>query len=196
MSKYSQNSFGLHLKERQELKKAAPTSLRNTKEVQGARKVQVTDSNPHSKAANGAVKARKGKDLLQMLRKKKLWLKEVIPSCTTRSPKLSKLKKQACQDTFLASLEENIFYSLTQKEGRRFKRRRLASVIVGPTPPPQVYAKYPKRHLSINNAAKLIQFKENLQKRKQNEVNILTFPVHQSDGPHHQSLHTNGGEKE
>ncbi|XXG77564.1 hypothetical protein AAC387_Pa08g1695 [Persea americana] len=104
------------------------------------------------------------------------------------SPKPRRLKKNARQDTALASLEENTFYSLTQKEGR-YGRRRLALIIVGPTLCPlKVHTKYPKKkqqHFSINNVAELAQFKDLLKKEEKNEVDILTLLVHQPEEMDH-----------
>ena len=121
-----------------------------------------------------------------MLEKKKLQQKETIPDCTTWSLKPCKFKKKAFQDTAPASLEENTFYPLTQKEGKRYGMRRLSSVIVGPTLcPPKVHTKHPKKkqqQLSINNAAELTQFKDLLKKKEKNEENILTLSAHQPEG--------------
>ena len=63
--------FGFHLKEHQNSKKITPTCLRITKEAHGARKVQVVENAPQSETTKAKVKACKGKDLCQMLKKKK-----------------------------------------------------------------------------------------------------------------------------
>ena len=127
----------------------------------------------------------KGKDLRQMLENKKLQQKETIPGCTTWSPNPRKLKKKAFQDTTLVPLEENIFYHLTQKEGRKYGRMHLSSIIVGPTPRPlKVHAKHAKKrqyYFPVNNATKLAQFKDLLKKKGGSEVDILTLPVHHSE---------------
>ena len=65
-SEYAQNPFGIYLKERQDLKKTAPTRLRITKEALGSRRVQVVSNTPHPKLANGY----KNKDLCQTLERK------------------------------------------------------------------------------------------------------------------------------
>lgn len=112
-----------------------------------------------------------------------------IPSCTTRSPKPRTFKKEKSQDKPLALLEDGIFYLLAQKEGRKFGRQRLASVIMGPTFSPQTHervcVKHPNkvRHLSINNAADLVLFKDLLQRKSKQQlpkedVDILALPVH------------------
>lgn len=103
------------------------------------------------------------------------------------SPKPRKLKKKACQDIALASLEGSTFYPLTQTEGRRYGL--LALVVVGPTPcPPTTHTRRPKKkqqYFSINNAAELAQFKDLLKKNERSEINILTLPVHQLEGMGH-----------
>ena len=82
----------------------------------------------------------------------------------------------------LALLKENTFYPLTRKEGRRYERRRLPSIIVGPTlHPPKAYVKHLKKrqqHPSVNDVAELTQFKDLLKKKGRNEVGILTLLVH------------------
>lgn len=105
------------------------------------------------------------------------------------SPKPRKFKKEACQDTSLASLEDNTFHPLTQNEGRRFGKQCLTSIMVGPVSlPSRMHTKHPKKkqqHLSMNNVAELIQFKDHLQKKKENEVDIPALPIHQSEGMDH-----------
>ncbi|XXG48054.1 hypothetical protein AAC387_Pa02g2594 [Persea americana] len=105
-----------------------------------------------------------------------------IPGCITCSSKPRKFKKKVGQDTTLAPLEENTFYPLTQKEGRRYRRWRLASVTAGPTLcPPKVHTKLPKKrqqHFPINNVAEFAQFENLLKKKEKNEVDMLTLPVH------------------
>lgn len=112
-----------------------------------------------------------------MLRKKRLQWQKVIPGCTTWCPRPQKLRKEP-----LALLEDITFYPLTEKEGMRFGRRRLASVIVGHMPfPSWVKAKRPKKkqqHLSISNVAELAQFKDVLHKKKESEVDILVLLVY------------------
>ena len=63
VSKYAQNHFGVHLKEHQNSKKAAPTRFYIHKELQGARKVQTVGNTPYPKIANSKVKIYKDKDL-------------------------------------------------------------------------------------------------------------------------------------
>lgn len=113
VSKYTQNPFGVHLKEYQNSKKTAPICLRHNKEGQMARRMQTVGNSPRFEIANGKVKTCKGKNLSQVLEKKKSQQKEAIPGCTTWSLKPQKLKKKACQDTPLISLEEITFYPLT-----------------------------------------------------------------------------------
>ena len=57
--------------------------------------VQTVGNTPYPKIVNGKVKTYKGKDLWQVLEKKKLQHKEAISRCTTWSPKPRKLKKKA-----------------------------------------------------------------------------------------------------
>ena len=123
VSKYAQNPFGVHLKEHRNPKKTIPKHLRTNKKRHEARRMSASNIY-HYKTAEG----NEGKDLHQMLEKKKLQQKEIVPGCTMWSPKPRKLKKKARQDTILASLKENTFYPLTQKEGRRYGRRCLSSI--------------------------------------------------------------------
>ena len=177
VSKYAQNPFGVHLKEHRNPKKSIPRHLRTSKKGHEARRISISNIY-HHKTAEG----NEGKNLRQSLGKKKLHKKETVSSCITWSPKPRKLKEKFCQDTILESLEENTFYPLTQKEGRRYVRRRFSSIIVGPTLHPlKAYVKHPKKRqhrVSVNDAAELTQFKDLLKKKGRNEVDILALPVH------------------
>lgn len=65
--------------------------------------------------------------------------------------------------------------------------------MVGPTLcPPKVHTKHlkkKKQHLSINNAADLIQFKNFVKRKEKSEVDILALPVHQPEGMGHTINH-------
>lgn len=169
------------------------------KKVQGARTMQILEHSlyPEAKTDGGKVAFCKDKDLRQLLKMKRGQPKDGVPSCTTWSPKPRKFKKESHQDKFLGTLEDNTFYPLTQKERIKVGRRRLASVIVRPSPPPWMYTKHPKKkqHLSINNATELVQFKDFLQKKKESRlqkdaVDFLALPVYQLEGTDHTLGHS------
>lgn len=115
-----------------------------------------------AKMDGGKVAFCKDKDLHQLLKMKRAQPKVVVPRCTTWPPKPRKFKKESHLENFLGTLEDNNFYALTQKEGRKFRRRQLIFIIVRPTPPPRMYTKHPKKkqHLSIDNAKEIVQFKD------------------------------------